>query len=154
MVLWLKNGYIMLPNWKFWCKTLRMAYITRSTKWKVSYLFCLHQTDSNPMDPTIISSCDPFPTLIPLQNKNGILYLFVESFKISSIHDVDFPSSISGIKSSFFVPLSSYSSHISFTARVKSVSYFPQHLVDNLFFNSEVNAWTSVAAQKPLQNKK
>ena len=130
-----------------------MVYITRSAKWKVSYLFCLHQTDSNPMDPAIISSCDPFPTLSLLQKKNGMLYLFIESFKISSIHDMDFPSSISVINSSFFVPLSSYSSHISFISWVKSVSFFRWHLVDNLLFNSEVNSWTSVAAQKPLQKK-
>ena len=153
MVLWLKNRYIILPNRIFWCRTLRMVYITRYSKWKVSYLFCLHQTDSNPMDPAIISSCDPFPTLSLLQKKNGMLYLFLESFKLSSIHDLDFPSSIYGINSSFSVPLSSCSSHISFTARVNSVLAFPQHLANNLFFNSKVNSWTSVVAQKSLQNK-
>ena len=131
--------------------TCAISQITRSTKWKVSYLFCLHQTYSNPMDPAIISSCDPFPTLSPLQKKNGMLYLFVESFNLSSIHDMYFPSSIYGINSSFYVPLSLYSSHISFTTRVKFISAFPRHLDDNLFFNSEVNSWTPVAAQKPLQ---
>ena len=111
------------------------------------------QTNSYPMDPGIIYFCDPFPILSPLQKKNGMLYLFVVSFQLSSIHDLDFPSSISGIMSSFYVPLSSYSSHISFIARVKLVSAFPRDLANNLFFNSEVNALMSVAAQKPLQNK-
>ena len=92
-------------------------------------------------------------------------FIWVEYFKehytpfcsntsmLSSIHDLDFPSSISNIKSYFFVPLSSYSSHISYTTRAKSVSAFPWHLDDNLFFISEVNSWMSVATQKPLQKK-
>ena len=115
-----------------------MAYITRSAKWKVSYLFfasdifksngsCYH------------FSCDPFRTLNPLQKKNGMIYLFIQSFKLSSIHDMDFPSSISGIKSSFFVPLSSYSSHLfhciynsSITVLVFILSQVATH-IQNLF---------------------